>query len=464
LQKDLSDPGFIERQLLIIHNFDKKGKKMSSEYVIFKERRKKLVEEIRKNNPEIKNGVIILFAGLENSKYRFRQNSSFYYLTGIEEPGVVFCSYFDGRDVLYTPLYGSSRAQWVQESICSMSDDSEKMKQNCLYMDISEIKYLGNTCSGYNLGKFFINKEYKALLEDLEEFVNSGGYICGFVSEQNSFYFSQVYRLQNILSEIIVDIKGDLKKCDISTIVHEMRQKKDKKEIGLIQKAVDITVTTHQYISRIINHGFFEHEIEGIISYSFLQHNATGMAFPSIVATGKNASILHYTGRGGKLKDGDLVVVDIGAEDKNYCADLTRTYPVSGAFTQRQKYLYQVVLDVQQYVESVVKPGMFLNNPDEQEKSLHHIALKQFEKEKLDSYFIHGIGHFLGLDVHDVGDIKKPLCEGDIFTIEPGVYISEESIGIRIEDDFMITKDGCICLSPKLCKRPDDIESLMRGK
>jgi len=126
--------------------------------------------------------------------------------------------------------------------------------------------------------------------------------------------------------------------------------------------------------------------------------------------------------------------------------------------------LYQIVLDVQQHVESVAKPGMFLNNPDEQDKSLHHIAVKQFEKEKLDSYFIHGVGHFLGLDVHDVGDRTKPLCEGDIFTIEPGLYIPEENIGIRIEDDFMITKDGCICLSSKLCKKPEDIESLMKGK
>jgi Xaa-Pro aminopeptidase len=185
-------------------------------------------------------------------------------------------------------------------------------------------------------------------------------------------------------------------------------------------------------------------------------------SFPSIVASGKNGTVLHYNQNSGTVKNGDLVVVDIGAELDNYCADLTRTYPVSGTFTKRQKELYNIVLETQEHIASLAKPGMWLKNKDKVDKSLHHLAVKFLANRGYDKYFPHGIGHFLGLDVHDVGDYSVPLHEGDVITIEPGIYIAAENIGIRIEDNYWITKDGAICLSERLPKDADDIEDLMQ--
>ena len=156
------------------------------------------------------------------------------------------------------------------------------------------------------------------------------------------------------------------------------------------------------------------------------------------------------------------MVVDVGAEYDYYCADLTRTYPVSGSFTKRQKELYNLVLDTQEYVAKLAKPGMWLSNKEKPEKSLHHLAKKFLDdRGGYGKYFVHGIGHFLGMDVHDVGDIKEPLQDGDVFTLEPGIYIPEENIGIRIEDNYWIAKDGAVCLSESLPKKPDEIEAMM---
>jgi Xaa-Pro aminopeptidase len=142
---------------------------------------------------------------------------------------------------------------------------------------------------------------------------------------------------------------------------------------------------------------------------------------------------------------------------------LTRTYPVSGTFSKRQKELYQIVLDTQKYVASLAKPGMWLKNKDKVDQSLHHLAVKFLAKHGYDKYFPHGIGHFLGLEVHDVGDSSVPLHEGDVITIEPGIYIPEENIGIRIEDNYWITKDGAVCLSENVFKEVEEIEEVLQN-
>jgi len=204
----------------------------------------------------------------------------------------------------------------------------------------------------------------------------------------------------------------------------------------------------------------FESEVQASIEYIFTSSGARA-AFPSIVGSGKNSTTLHYTTNGRQMSNGDLVVVDIGAESDYYCADLTRTYPVSGRFTKRQKEIYNLVLETQNYIAEIAKPGYWLNNKDKPEKSLHHLAKKFLEKRGYGQYFTHGIGHYLGLDVHDVGDYMRPLRDGDVFTIEPGIYIAEENLGVRIEDDYWIVKDSAICLSEALPKSIEDIEKFM---
>ncbi len=147
---------------------------------------------------------------------------------------------------------------------------------------------------------------------------------------------------------------------------------------------------------------------------------------------------------------------------EGYCADLTRTYPVSGKFSKRQKELYEIVLETQQYIADKAMPGMYLNNSDYPDMSLNHLAKAYLKKAGYEQYFIHGIGHYLGLDVHDVGSTKEPLQEHDVFTIEPGIYIPQEGIGIRIEDDYWMARKGSICLSENLPKDPSDIEALVQ--
>jgi len=164
------------------------------------------------------------------------------------------------------------------------------------------------------------------------------------------------------------------------------------------------------------------------------------------------------------MKNDDLVVVDIGAEFEHYCGDITRTYPVSGRFTKRQREIYDIVLECQQYIEMLAKPGMWLSNKDKPEESLNHLAREFFKERGYDQYFLHGLGHFLGLDVHDVGDYSEPLQIGDVITIEPGLYIAQEQLGVRIEDNYWIVEDGVVCLSEHLPKDADEIEKLIVQK
>lgn len=264
-----------------------------------------------------------------------------------------------------------------------------------------------------------------------------------------------------IIDRLISVIPGlDKKIVDISDIISNFRRTKSKEEIEQIYNAVDCTIAAHEGAAQVIDADEFEHAVEAAIEFIYIQSGGRA-AFPSIVASGKNATILHYNANDSLMKKGDLVVVDIGAEIDYYCADLTRTYPISGIFSKRQKELYNIVLETQEYIESLVKPGYWLYNKAEPQKSLHHLSYEFLEKMGYAKYFSHRIGHFLGLDVHDLGDYNEPLKEGDVITIEPGIYIPEEGIGIRIEDNYWVIEDGVICLSQDLPKDPNLIEELM---
>jgi Xaa-Pro aminopeptidase len=202
--------------------------------------------------------------------------------------------------------------------------------------------------------------------------------------------------------------------------------------------------------------------MQAALEYVFTEHGAT-CAYPSIVAGGVRGTILHYDKNNHRLNKGDLVVLDAGARYGYYSADLTRTYPVSGTFTQEQKDLYEIVLATQEIVAEAAKPGVWLFNKDEQEASLHHIGYNFLKKYGYEKYFIHGIGHFLGLDVHDVGDRSELLQEGDVITIEPGIYIPEKNMGIRIEDNYWIVDQTTpVCLSEALPKTILGVEEMIQ--
>lgn len=424
--------------------------KPPSNYSLFKQRRLFLLEQIQEKYPDQEEGLVLLMAGFETDRYAFRQENSFYYLTGITEPGAILCMYLDGEEVLYLPRFSQARDQWV--NVAFKMGETEKL------FEVDQSKYLGDASNGYALKPPFTKEKYSTLLHDLSEYLDHKSMVFGLFDKTNAGYFMQIHLFEKLSGwlPMIAPLARD-----ISPIVHHFRRFKDDYEISLIHGATQITKMAHETAAGLITAGRFEYEVQAGIDYVFTHLAAAIPAFPSIVATGKNTTVLHYTDRNHELKKNDLVVVDIGAEYGYYASDITRTYPVGGKFTKRQREIYEAVLNTQNYIESLAKPGMYLKNPQRPELSLHHLAVKYLETLGFAQYFCHGIGHYLGLDVHDVGDYSTPLEEGDVFTIEPGIYIAQENLGVRIEDDYVITEDGAVCLSFDLPKSVDEIEAMM---
>ena len=260
-------------------------------------------------------------------------------------------------------------------------------------------------------------------------------------------------------------------------ILKQLRAIKTKEEVVVIQKAIDITEVAFRRLLKFIKPGVFEHEIEAEIYHSFLSQRATGVAYHSILASGDNARTLHYTSNNNVCKDGDLILMDFGAAYGGYNADLTRTVPVNGKFTKRQKEVYNACLHLHDYAKSILKPGISILNYTDK---VGVEATKQFLKigllNKTDiknedknnpayrKYLYHGISHHLGIDVHDLGTRTEPIQAGMVFTVEPGIYIKEESMGVRIENNVWITKTGNQDLFKNIPIKADDIEALMRQK
>lgn len=421
-----------------------------SNFSMFKNRRKRLLEEIKKAHPDTKKGVVMLVGGFEGERQSFRQDSSFYYLTGVTEPAAVLLMFLDGRDHLYLPNFGKEREKWVNVGLALDSNPSD--------VHVDQICALSDVMSGYSYGKRFKHEGYKNLLTDLSALIDDETKIFGELKTHTDA-LDQEHFFGN-LQKHIADL--DRFKHDISDLVHALRRIKDEEEIDVMYKAVQVTITAQHNAAQTIKPGVSEHVVQAALEYVFTFVAGAKPSFPSIVATGKNTTVLHYTDRNAIIKDGDLVVVDIGAEYGYYAADLTRTYPANGKFTQRQREIYQAVLDTQMYVASIAKPGMYLRNAQKKEQSLHWQATNFLEQRGLARYFPHGIGHYLGLDVHDVGDYSVPLQVGDVFTIEPGVYIPEEALGVRIEDNYLMTEEGVYCLSEELQKTVEEIELMMK--
>lgn len=399
------------------------------------------------------NGIIFLAADFEQERILFRQESSFYYLTGIKEPSVVCTISMSSHSILWIPRSAIARAQWVDSPIALVPE-------NARALGFDEVRYLGSQGYGYQLHPFFSHQEYDHLLTYLKQAVNSDASAIFTLSPDDAHsYVNQRFLLQRIESFIPGFVSRVI---DVSEMVASQRRHKDMHEIEKLYNAIEITSMAQQAAANAIAPDVLESEVHAAISYIFSGSQAQE-AFPSIVASGKNATILHYSRNASRMKQQDLVLVDIGATADMYCGDITRTYPARGTFTQRQKDLYMLVLEAQQLIADKAVPGMWLSSKQHPEKSLYHIAKNFFAKKGYDSYFTHGIGHFLGIDVHDVGDYSIPLQEGDVFTIEPGLYIPQEGIGIRIEDNYWLTSEGVICLSDEIPKEISEIESIMQS-
>ncbi|HEY5405544.1 MAG TPA: Xaa-Pro aminopeptidase [Ginsengibacter sp.] len=258
-------------------------------------------------------------------------------------------------------------------------------------------------------------------------------------------------------------------------ILKDLRAIKSPLEVEVIQKAIDITDNTFRRLLKFIKPGVMEYEIEAEIYHSFLSQRATGPGYSSIIASGDRARTLHYVSNNNECKDGELILMDFGASYGNYNADLTRTVPVNGKFGRRQKTVYNACLHLHQYAASILKPGISINDytekiGDEATVIFQKIGLlKKSEIKNEDpanrayrKYLYHGISHHLGIDVHDLGTKNEPIKAGMVFTIEPGIYIEEEHMGVRIENNFWITKNGNKDLMKNIPITVEEIESLMK--
>ena len=256
--------------------------------------------------------------------------------------------------------------------------------------------------------------------------------------------------------------------------MHRLRSVKSANEVSQMQKACDITKAGIERVMRYLKPGLMEIEIESELAHEFLRNGSRGFAYTPIIASGFNACVLHYIENDQPCKDGDVILMDVGAEYGNYASDLTRSLPVNGRFTDRQKAVYNAVLSVMKDAMNLLKPGVFLGDYHTQvgelmEKQLVDLGLITMDDIKNQNpdwpaykkYFMHGTSHFIGLDVHDVGLWTEPIQAGNVFTVEPGIYIREESLGIRIENDIVITDDGFVDLMGTIPIEAEEIEDYM---
>ena len=365
--------------------------------------------------------------------YPFRQQSDFFYLTGINEENaflLIAPDYPDEslREILFIEPYDEVKATWQGEMLdaqqaTELSGVKTVKGSDNFWMTLNDFAF-----SGYG-DTIFLNSyeypKYECAVETIQQ---------RFVKKVKELYPMHQYGRT-------------------APILNALRMVKSQEEIDITQQACNITSKAFRRCLATVRPDMYEYEVQAEIEYIFKQNNATGHAYAPIVAGGKNACCLHYSKNQSQLHDGDLLLFDIGCEYLNYSSDLSRTIPVNGKFTPRQKECYSIVLDVMKEISQLYRPGHCINEINEAAKRL----MGEYGK-----YLIHGVSHHIGLDVHDSVDKFKPFAPGMILTCEPGMYIREEGIGIRIENDLLITDDSPINLFEGLPIEIEDIEVAMK--
>jgi Xaa-Pro aminopeptidase len=366
-----------------------------------------------------------------DSSFTFAQDANFWYLTGIDEPDLVLVLDRD-KQYLLVPERSDSR-QAFDGSI----DDQELTRR-------SGITDIYGDKAGWELLSSRLKKvKHVATLAPAPTYI-----------EQYGLYTNPA---RTALLQRIKDYNAELEVLDLSLHMARMRMVKQSAELEAIQSAIDITLATIREVSKATRLAKYEHEyeIEADISRGFRRRGAQGHSFAPIVASGARAVTLHNVANNGALAADELLIMDIGAEVEHYAADITRTISLSQP-SKRQRIVHAAVLDVQQYAMGLLKPGVLLHDYEElvehyMGEKLRELGLiKSISHDAVRAYYPHATSHYLGLNVHDAGEYDRPLETGVVLTVEPGIYIPEEGIGIRIEDDVLITEDGIKVLSAKL--------------
>lgn len=379
-------------------------------------------------------------------EYEYRQNNNLYYLTGITEHNTVLALVKGGieidsatvNEILFVPKRNPRTAAYLGETL-----SITKAKTKFGFEVVKTYDTLGKTLNSILSGR-------KTLL-----------YSFPFEFLYDALSHQRYFIAQNAKKRLKEKFAG-LKVKSPSKILAKLRQIKSDAELRLLQKSIDITGEAHLTAMRAARPGMYEYQLEAIIEHVFKYNGAEYPAFPSIVGSGPNSTILHHWKNRRKIARGDLIVIDIGAEYRGYSADITRTIPANGKFSKQQREIYEIVLRAQKEAIAAVKPGVPF-------RDIHKVAKKVINEAGYGKYFIHGTSHYVGLDVHDVGG-RGPLQPGMVLTVEPGIYIREGAeidkaywnIGVRIEDDILVTEDGHKVLSDKAPREIADIEKLMK--
>ncbi|MDB1941176.1 MULTISPECIES: aminopeptidase P family protein [Clostridium] len=405
----------------------------------YKNNRSKVLESIDDNS------LLILFAGkapkkTADEKYPFTPNRNFYYLTGIDEENhILVLSKINGKtnEYLFIKEVDTIAEKWEGKTI-----RKEEVSQICM---IEDVKYLGE----FNnfIEKVVLNKEEINIYLDLE----TGNTAYKYVNEIKHKYYN-------------INIKNAFK------IIGNLRLIKTDEEVSRIRKAIDITIEGVKELMRNSKSEIKEYELEAYFDFICKKNGVKDFAFKTIAAAGKNATVLHYVTNDSELKDGDLILFDLGAQYKYYNGDISRTFPINGKFTERQKEVYNAVLRVNEKVIKEMKPGVKFVDLNKKAKdwiSEECISLGLMtEKDDVSKFYYHSIGHSLGMDTHDIELENRDVTfePGMIYTVEPGIYIENEGIGIRIEDDVLITEDGNEVLTKEMIKTVEEIEAFMADK
>ena len=427
---------------------------------LYKSRREKLMSTMGK-------GVAILKGAPEqirtnDTEYPYRQDSDFFYLTGYSEPGAA--CFIDPNN---------SKSPYT---LFVLPQDPKKEVWTGWRLSFQETK------DQFGADQVLDIAEYESAIPKA---MKTASKVFTNLNHEKQHRHDMLDRLHQVRSEVQRNGGGPEGLESVGAITHGMRLIKDDHEIDLMQKAAKISAEAHIKAMEVCIPGLFEYQLQAIMESHFVFEGGSGPAYTSIVGAGDNATVLHYTKNRDRIEDGDLLLIDAAAEFDMYAADITRTFPANGKFTEPQKALYTVVLNAQKAVIAAAKPGVAY-------QSLHELDLRLLvegmieigllkgtpeeviENKSYEPYFMHKTGHWLGLDVHDMGkymvDGKSIVLEpGMVFTIEPGIYVNSKSkapkkylgTGIRIEDNILITKDGNIVLTEDVPKEISEIESLM---
>lgn len=422
---------------------------------LFSENRKKFIKQLKPASLAVFNANDSMPTNADGSM-PFRQNSDLFYLSGVDQEEsilVLFPDTWEGkhREILFLKETNEKIAIW----------EGAKLNKDQAF-EVSGIKTV------YWLSEF--DRIFKILAFEAKNiYLNTNEHLRASVEvETRDSRFLQWCKRNFPLHQYERS----------APLMHELRSIKTEHEVQLIRKACDITEKGFRRILDFIKPGVMEYEIEAELTHEFLRNRSRGHAYTPIIASGENACVLHYIDNDKECKAGDVLLMDFGAEYANYASDLTRCVPVSGKFTKRQKAVYNAVLNVINGATKMLRPGTILKEYHKEvgklmEKELvglNLLKMSDIKKESPDTemenklyrkYFMHGTSHFLGLDVHDVGLWHKPIREGMVFTCEPGIYIREEKLGIRLENDILVTRKGPVNLMKNIPLEAEEIEELM---